>query len=45
MGAMASQTASLNISVVDHKKNQNSASLAIVRGIHRNWWIPRKNGQ
>ena len=45
MGAMASQIASLNILVVDHRKNQSSALLAIVQGIHRNRWIPRKNGQ
>ena len=41
MGAMASQTTSLTIvysavySAADKRKHQSSASLAIVRGIHR----------
>ena len=51
MDAIASQNTSLTIvySTVylgtDQTKHQNSASLAIVRGIHRDRWIPRTNGQ
>ena len=29
----------------DQRKHQSSASLAFVRGIHRERWIPRTNGQ
>ena len=51
MGAMASQITSLNIvystvySDAHQRKHQSSASLAFVRGIHRDRWIPRTNGQ
>ena len=51
MGAMASQITSLTIvystvySGADQSKHQSSASLAFVRGIHRDRWIPRTNGQ
>ena len=30
---------------VDQRKHQSSASLAFVRGIHRDRWIPRTKGQ
>ena len=46
MTTLASQITSLTIvysivySGVDKKKRQSSASLAFVRGIHRDWWIP-----
>ena len=29
----------------DERKHQSSASLAFVRGIHRDWWIPHTKGQ
>ena len=51
MGAMASQITSRTIvystvySGADQGKHQSSASLAFVRGIHRDRWIPRTNGQ
>ena len=51
MGAIASQITCLTIvysivySDADQRKRQNSASLAFVRGIHRDRWIPRTNGQ
>ena len=51
MSAMASQITSLTIvysavySGVDQRKHQSSASLAFVRGIHRDRWIPRTKGQ
>ena len=51
MGAIASQITSLAIvysafySGVDQRKHQSSASLAFVRGIHRDRWIPRTKGQ
>ena len=51
MGAMACQIASLVIvyssvySGADQRKYQSSASLAFVRGIHRDRWIPRTKGQ
>ena len=51
MGAIASQITSLTIvcsivySDADQRKHQSSASLAFVRGIHRDRWIPRTNGQ
>ena len=51
MGAMASQITSLTIvystvySDADEIKHQSSASLAFVRGIHWDRWIPRTNGQ
>ena len=47
MSPMASQITSLTIvyltvySGADHRKHQSSASLAFVRGIHRDRWIPR----
>ena len=47
MTTMASQSTSLTVvystvySDIDHKKHQSSASLAFVRGIHRDRWIPR----
>ena len=49
--AMASQTTSLTVvcsivySGADQRKHQSSASLAFVRGIHRDRWIPRTKGQ
>ena len=52
MGAMASQITSLTIvystvySGANQRKDQSSASLAFVQGIHRGpGWIPRTNGQ
>ena len=51
MGVMAFQIASLAIvyssvySGVDQRKHQSSASLAFVKGIHRDRWIPRTKGQ
>ena len=51
MSAIASQITSLMIvysivySDADQRKHQSSASLAFVRGIHRDRWIPRTNGQ
>ena len=51
MGAMASQITGLAIvysilySGTDQRKHQSSASLAFVRGIHRDRWIPRTKGQ
>ena len=51
MGTMASQITSLTnvystvYSGADQRKHQNSASLAFVRGIHRDRWIPSTNGQ
>ena len=51
MGAIASQITSLLIvyltvdSGADQRKYQSSASLAFVRGIHRDRWIPRTKGQ
>ena len=36
---------SIVYSGVDKKKHQSSASLAFVRGIHRDRWIPRSKGQ
>ena len=51
MGTTASQITSLTIvcstvySGVDQRKYKSSASLAFVRGIHRDRWIPRTKGQ
>ena len=51
MGTMASQITSLTIvystvySDADQRKHQSAASLAFMRGIHRDRWIPRTNGQ
>ena len=51
MGTIASQITSLTIvystvySGADQRKHQSSASLAFVRGIHRDRWIPRTKGQ
>ena len=51
MTTMASQITSLTVvystvySDADHRKHQSSASLAFVRGIHRDRWIPRTKGQ
>ena len=51
MDAIASQITSLNIvysivySDADQIQHQSSASLAFVRGNHRDRWIPRTNGQ
>ena len=49
MTTVASQITSLTIvySIVysDQRKHQSSASLAFVRGIHRDRWIPRTKGQ
>ena len=51
MTMMASQITSLTVvysivySDVDQRKHQSSASLAFVRGIHRDRWIPRTKGQ
>ena len=51
MTTVASQITSLTIvysivySVADQRKYQSSASLAFVRGIHRDRWIPRTKGQ
>ena len=50
MGAMVSQITSLTIvysiiySAAGQRKPQSFASLAFVRGIHRNRWIPRTKG-
>ena len=50
MGAIASQITSLTIvystvySDADQRKHQSSASLAFVRGTHRDRWIPRTKG-
>ena len=50
MTTMASQITSLKVvysivySGADQRKNLSSASLAFVRGIHRDRWIPRTNG-
>ena len=47
MDEIASQITSLTVvysivySYADQRKHQSSASLAIVRGIHRDQWIPR----
>ena len=51
MTTLASQITSLTVvysivySGVDERKHQSSASLAFVRGIHRDRWIPRTKGQ
>ena len=51
MGTVASQITSLTIvyttvySDADQSKQQSSASLAFVWGIHRDRWIPRTKGQ
>ena len=51
MTTMASEITSLTVvystvySDVDQRKHQSSASLAFVRGIHRDRWIPRTKGQ
>ena len=51
MTTVASQITSLTIvysivySGADQRKHQSSASLAFVRGIHRDRWIPRTRGQ
>ena len=51
MTTVASQIISLTIvysivySGADQRKHQSSAPLAFVRGIHRDRWIPRSNGQ
>ena len=51
MGAMASQITSLTIvystvySCADQRKHLSPTSPAFVRGIHRDRWIPRTNGQ
>ena len=51
MGAMAAQITGLTIvysgvhSGADQRKHQSSASLAFVRGITGDRWIPRTNGQ
>ena len=51
MGMIASQITSVSIvystvcSGTDQRKLQSSASLAFVRGIHRDQWIPRTKGQ
>ena len=51
MTMVASQITSLMVvyliiySAADQRKHQSSASLAFVRGIHRDWWIPRTQGQ
>ena len=51
MDTVASQITSLTIvystvySDADQRKHQSSASLAFVRGIHRDRWIPRTKGQ
>ena len=36
---------SIDYSGADQRKHQSSASLAFVRGIHRDRWIPRTKGQ
>ena len=51
MTTVASQITSLTVvylivySDADQRKHESSASLAIVRGIHRDRWIPRTKGQ
>ena len=51
MTTIASQITSLTVvystlySDADQTKHQSSASLAFVRGIHRDRWIPRTKGQ
>ena len=51
MGTIASQITSITIvystvySDADQRKHQSSASLAFVRRIHRDRWIPRTKGQ
>ena len=51
MTTMSTQITSLTVvystfySDVDQRKHQSSASLAFVRGIHRDRWIPRAKGQ
>ena len=51
MTTLGSQITSLTVvysivySGVDQRKHQSSASLAFVRGIHRDRWIPRTKGQ
>ena len=51
MTTVASQITSLTVvystvySDADQRKHQSSASLAFVRGIHRDRWIPRTKGQ
>ena len=51
MTTVASQITSLTVvysivySDADQRKHQSSASLAIVRGSHRDRWIPRTKGQ
>ena len=51
MTTAASQITSLTVvystvySEADQRKHQSSASLAFVRGIHRDRWIPRTKGQ
>ena len=51
MTAMTSQITSLTVvysivnSGANQSKHQSSASLAFVRGIHRDRWIPRTKGQ
>ena len=51
MTSVASQITSLAVvysivySDADERKHQSSASLAFVRGIHRDRWIPRTKGQ
>ena len=51
MTTVASQITSLAVvysivySGADERKHQSSASLAFVRGIHRDRWVPRTNGQ
>ena len=51
MTTVASQITSLTsvysivYSGADQRKHQSSATLAFVRGIHRDRWIPRKKGQ
>ena len=51
MTTMASQITSLTVvysivySIADQRTHQSSASLAFVRGIHRDRWIPRTKGE
>ena len=50
MITVASQITSLTVvsiiySGADQRKHRSSASLAFVRGIHRDRWIPRTKGQ
>ena len=51
MGMIASQITSLMVvysivySGADQRRHQSPASLAFVRGIHRDRWIPRTKGQ